>query len=237
MSLLLIDVYSDFCCPWCYVGERRLLSAVESFAAESGRRIELTFHPYMIDPRIHKDGEEYMDYCRKRWGGDGRTSGLKQEGRQDGCAFGGWKVWANTLNAHMLVDFAQRQHQRQMKEAQDTQTPEQIAALKEAHQQRLVRLVDLLFTRAYEEGKNISLPAELDTVAAELGDIDASEFRKHLSDPTAVASVKEEDAEAKGGLSIRGVPYFIVRESGKTPVALSGAQPKQAFLELFKKMR
>ena len=30
MNRLEIDVYSDFVCPWCFIGSRRLQAAVES---------------------------------------------------------------------------------------------------------------------------------------------------------------------------------------------------------------
>jgi predicted DsbA family dithiol-disulfide isomerase len=36
MTRLEIDVYSDFVCPWCFIGWRRLQAALESFG--HGRR-------------------------------------------------------------------------------------------------------------------------------------------------------------------------------------------------------
>ena len=32
MNRLEIDVYSDFMCPWCFIGSRRLQEALESSA-------------------------------------------------------------------------------------------------------------------------------------------------------------------------------------------------------------
>ena len=37
MTRLEIDVYSDFVCPWCFIGWRRLQAALESFGPY-GRR-------------------------------------------------------------------------------------------------------------------------------------------------------------------------------------------------------
>lgn len=62
----------------CYVGKARLNSAVEAFArSKPDAKVEVSFSPYMIDPRTQPDGEDYLAYTERRWGGDGWTASLK----------------------------------------------------------------------------------------------------------------------------------------------------------------
>ena len=61
---ILIDVTSDFACPWCYVGFMRLQNAMDKFkgmkaAKEKNINIEVRWHPYMIDIRTKPNGEPY----------------------------------------------------------------------------------------------------------------------------------------------------------------------------------
>ena len=67
---IVIDVVSDFACPWCYVGFMRLQNAMDKFKEieENNFNIEVRWHPYQIDPRTKPNGEPYMDYNRRRWG-------------------------------------------------------------------------------------------------------------------------------------------------------------------------
>lgn len=59
--------------------------------------------PYMIDVNTKKDGEDYMAYNVRRWGGDGWTHSMRTSSKKDGCKFSDWKIWPNTLNAHKLI--------------------------------------------------------------------------------------------------------------------------------------
>ena len=53
MNRIEIDVYSDFVCPWCFIGSRRLQGALESF----GRSDVVTrHHPYLLYPNVPVDG-------------------------------------------------------------------------------------------------------------------------------------------------------------------------------------
>src|SRR5690606_30935943 len=43
-----IDVWSDIACPWCYIGKRRLESALASFPHAD--RVEVVWHSFQLDP-------------------------------------------------------------------------------------------------------------------------------------------------------------------------------------------
>ena len=47
MNRIEIDVYSDFVCPWCFIGSRRLQGALESFGHLD---VVTRHHPYLLYP-------------------------------------------------------------------------------------------------------------------------------------------------------------------------------------------
>ena len=45
-----IDIWSDFACPFCYIGKRHLEKALENY-----EDVELVFHSYELDPTTSVD--------------------------------------------------------------------------------------------------------------------------------------------------------------------------------------
>ncbi|KAK9798559.1 hypothetical protein WJX73_005482 [Symbiochloris irregularis] len=200
-----IDVVSDLACPWCYVGKRRLDKAMQAYSSRAN--FKLQWHPYMIDVATKSEGEEYMAYNRRRWGGDGWTVQLRQSGKPDGALFANWKTWPNTLQAHRLAwyaDKAGKGHQAQEK----------------------------LFERTYEQGGNISDSATLAQVAEQLQLQGAAAF---LASEHGQDEVLAQDAAAKQR-KVRGVPHFTIKPEGQTADGahvLKGAQGVDGFLAAF----
>jgi len=219
MSNILIDVISDFACPWCYVGFMRLQNAIDKFknmdaAKEKHINIEVRWHPYMIDVRTKPNGEPYMDYNRRRWGSDGWVAGMKQSALEDGCRFELWgnhnpnSVWANTLNAHRLMYFVR----------------EKLGWLK------IHDFKKLIFQCYYEKGWNISDIKVLIDVGV-LGGLDKTELEEYMSSDRGKQEVLAEDRKAKTEQRVSGVPYFIVHGIKIKP--FSGAQDTEFWLEIF----
>ncbi len=185
LKTLLVDVYSDIACPWCYVGKKKFALARDAFLKSNpGCQVVVNWHPYMIDPATKKMGEDYMAYNVRRWGGDGWTHELRAAGSKVGCNFGNWKIWPNTFLAHCVVTAAQK-----VGKAED--------ALNE------------IFTLCYEMGENVSDPKVLAKVAAKFAVSDADWKSEAIQ-----KAVLEDDRNAKEDLDIHGVPYFVF-EKGK----------------------
>lgn len=76
----------------CYVGKARLNAAVQAFERPSQNpddtarvpEVHVSFSPYMIDIGTQPDGEDYLAYNKRRWGGDGWTASMKRYNR---CLF------------------------------------------------------------------------------------------------------------------------------------------------------
>lgn len=152
-----IDIISDLACPWCYVGYKRLQNAIDEVTlaknpATTAPRINLRWHPFLIDPGTAPAGEPYLAYNQRRWGGDGWVAGMKRDALSDGCRFLNWgrqnkeSVWAATLHAHRLLWFVRERWGWQA-----------MAVLKAG-----------LFEAYYEQGVNISLLSELEGIVGSL---------------------------------------------------------------------
>ncbi|CAM9416343.1 unnamed protein product [Laminaria digitata] len=147
----------------------------------------------MIDPQTQPNGEDYLAYCERRWGGDGWTASLKRSSRKDGCTFAKWETWPNTLLAHRLQKFAE-------------------AAGKGD------QVNSLVFQTIYERGENASDLETLTAVAAE-ADLPPDEARAYLSSSEGHAAVLQDDRHSKTERNVRGVPCFVIRRAQGAPGA------------------
>ena len=50
---MILDVYADVVCPWCYVGERRLEKAL---ALRPGLGVERRWRPFQLQPGMPEGG-------------------------------------------------------------------------------------------------------------------------------------------------------------------------------------
>ncbi|CAI7755748.1 unnamed protein product [Closterium sp. NIES-54] len=209
MRVLPVDVWSDIACPWCYVGKARLDAAIAAVEAApvNGQAVtvQVTWHAYMIDPRTKRQGEPYLAYNQRRWGGDGWTTSLRRSGARSGLKFADWQWWPHTLNAHRLVHAATQQGKGS-----------------EAKQR--------LFEMTYEEGRNVSDASELAAAAADLGlfHIDSAAY---FESEEGKQEVLEDDAYGKDKLRITGVPFFLV----DSKFSIAGCQETAAFQQAFEK--
>ncbi|KAL6060552.1 DsbA family oxidoreductase, variant 2 [Balamuthia mandrillaris] len=65
-----VKVVSDTICPWCYIGKKRLESAIQSFTASSSASVEFEVRhvPYLLLPQLPKEGLDKRAFYRKRVG-------------------------------------------------------------------------------------------------------------------------------------------------------------------------
>ena len=138
-----VNIWSDIACPWCYVGEASFKLACKDFLKNNPEyTINPIFHAYIIDQGTKKEGEDYLAYNIRRWGGDGWTGELKEAGKKYGLKFGNWKIWPNTILCHTLVSAA--------------------AEVGKANE-----VLEKIFESCYELGKNVSLESTLNEIANE----------------------------------------------------------------------
>ena len=140
-----VNFWSDIACCWCYVGETILKQAIKEFNKNHPDvKVDLIFHSYFIGAQANEGGEDFLEFNKRKWNGDGWTKELKEKGKKYGCDFGNWKFWPNTTLCHKLVSAAKK-----------------VGKCNE--------VVEELFLSLYEQGKNVSIESTLNEVASKYG--------------------------------------------------------------------
>ncbi|HSO98914.1 MAG TPA: DsbA family oxidoreductase [Solirubrobacteraceae bacterium] len=204
-----LEIWSDIACPWCYIGKRRLESALSDF--EPAEAVEIVWRSFELDPDApaERSGDLASLLARKyrmpveqaREAQRGLTGTAAEEGlefRFDEARSG------STFDGHRLVHLA-AEHGVQ-------------AAMKE-------RLLRAHFT----EGRLISDPETLRVAGREVG-LPEDAVDELLAGERFAAEVRA-DEQAAGELGIASVPTFIVDRR----VGVTGAQPPELLLEMLRR--
>ena len=208
---MILDVYADVVCPWCYIGERRLERAL---ALRPGIEIERRWRPFQLQPGMPEGGTPWQVYARRKFGGElnarGAFARLTAVGESEGIRFDFDRIASapNTVDAHRLILLA-------------------------GEMERGVqwRMVDALFEAYFSGGRNLNDHEELVEVAVGAG-LDADEVRSYLAGEGGKAEVRASQEEAYGR-GIQGVPFYVF-DGGRT---VAGAQPVEAFLQVLDGVR
>ena len=199
MADMRIDVFSDIACPWCYVGERRLVKALATFPD-----LEIDWHwrAFQLQPQMPARGLEWQSFIVQKFGGAGQRDAafahVVESGRLEGIVFDfkNMPVAPNTVNAHRLVLAAQARGAGQA-------------------------VAESLFKAYFSEAQDITDPIILETIGAAYGLEGVSAM---LESDLYVKDVHDAQQEASQ-LGVTGVPFMVFDER----YALSGAQPLEVF--------
>jgi predicted DsbA family dithiol-disulfide isomerase len=120
---LRVDFVSDIACPWCVIGLRSLMSALEKIGDEV--ETEICFHPFELNPAMPPEGQNTTEHVREKYGSTPERSAqvrqvIKDTGESLGFKFNygpDSRIW-NTFDAHRLIHWAGLEgKQLEMKEA------------------------------------------------------------------------------------------------------------------------
>ncbi|GAA2616814.1 DsbA family oxidoreductase [Dactylosporangium fulvum] len=202
---LVIDVWSDVMCPWCYMGTTLLVQALERFP--HAQQTQIRHHSYQLMPDLAPDTAvgltEYLVRQRgfQRQQIEAMNAQIAARGAAIGLEYRSERaIAANTRAAHQLIHFAAkagRQHE----------------------------MVQRLFRAYFTEGLSVGDHTVLAGLAAETG-LDPAAAAQALATGVFDDDVQADIRQAQQ-LGISGVPFFIF--GGK--YALSGGQPVEAFLQ------
>ncbi len=107
---MIIDVFSDPICPWCFIGKRRMERAFTDLPARE--RPQVRWRAFMLNPEMPADGMERNAYLARKFGSGQRAMELydviAQTGYEEGIlfAFGDIARTPSTMNAHRLIRYA-----------------------------------------------------------------------------------------------------------------------------------
>lgn len=180
-------MWSDIVCPWCYIGKRKMESALEAW---DGEPVEVRWRPFQLDPASPNDGGPMTDALAVKFGGAAAVTAAHERVRQVAAGVGleyhlGDTKQANTLDAHKLISFAYEQ------------------GVQGAVQERF-------FRANFTEGQHLGDPDVLVKLAADAGLTGAEEA---LNDEALTARVRQELAEGIT-IGVRSVPTFVVANRG-----------------------
>lgn len=200
-----IDFVSDIACPWCVIGLRSLLQALEGMSGEV--EAQLRFWPFELNPDMPPEGENAAEHVQKKYGSSAeRSAAVRQIIAEHGAALGFTfnygpesRIW-NTFDAHRLMAWA-------------------------LPQGRQLGLKQALFKSNFTDQRPTSDLTTLIDAAREAG-LDAEEARKVLESGAFAEEVRGEEEFWRGN-GIHAVPSMIF--NGKW--LIQGAQPPEVFTQ------
>lgn len=206
-----IEVWSDYVCPFCYIGKRRLEVALSQFPHKD--QVEIEFKSFELDPNAPLNkGKSIHEAIAEKYGmtieqAKQTNQGIGQQAASIGLSFNFDKMKpTNTFDAHRLVKYAKTQG-------------------------REAEISEKLFQAYFTEGKHIGDHKTLADIAESAG-LDRNQVLHILQDPTAfVHEVRLDEAIAQR-YQITGVPFFLINQK----YTISGAQPLETFIKALKKV-
>ncbi len=202
---MLIDVFFDPICPWCFIGKRRLEAAL---ALRPRARAAISWRPFLLNPEMPMGGIGRTAYLVRKFGSEARVRRIYGAIAEVGQSveidfrFDGISRTPNTVGAHRLIRFAGRRGKGE-------------------------RAVEAVFRAYFLDGLDIGKTAALLAIGEELG-FDQATIDAYLKSDGDIQWVHGENAAAHR-MGINGVPSYVFHESRRSRnqqngLILSGAQ-------------
>ena len=205
-----VEIWSDYQCPFCYIGKRRFEDALSQFEHKS--QVEVEFRSFELNPEAERDiNMSQNEMLAKKYGMsqaqvEANSQNMTQQAAELGLEYHLDKViLTNSFDAHRLMHFAETKGKgKEMNER--------------------------LFKAYFTEGKHIGDHATLADLAKEVG-LDKPEVESMLAGTSFTAEVRGNEQEGSL-LGITGVPFYVINRK----YGISGAQPPEAFLDTLRKV-
>jgi predicted DsbA family dithiol-disulfide isomerase len=205
-----IEVWSDYVCPFCYIGKRRLEEAIASSGLSEN--VEVQFKAYELDPNAPASSDKSTyemlagKYSTTVEAAKQMTASVAQQAKTVGLSYDFDQIkQANTFDAHRLAKWAESQGK-----------PAEVS--------------ERLLKAHFIEGQEIGLHEVLLDLVEEIG-LNREKAAEVLSSNAFEVEVKQ-DVQEGMLLGVQGVPFFVINRK----YAISGAQPAAAFEEALKKV-
>lgn len=202
-STMKVEVWSDYVCPFCYIGKRQLEKSIKDSGYEG--QIEVELKSFLLDPTtpIHSDQSIYTALAKKynvsEEQAKNMTNNIAERAKDIGLHYN-FDIMkeANTNAAHRLAKWAE--------------TKGMGAELGE-------QLLQAYFSEGAAIGKGEVLLDLVEKVG--LSRLEAEEI---LNSNQFEEDVERDIMEAQS-LGVRGVPFFVIDNK----YGISGAQPQELF--------
>lgn len=196
-----IKFWSDFACPYCYIGEKRLLMAINKL--DAAEKIELHPMAFELDPMAPKtvETDTVTRFARKyrmpEAEARAQVEHISQLGRDLGLDFNYAKSqYTNTFDAHRLMKLAE----------------DKIPA-------NIMKLNFLLFDAYFAKEEQLANWKILIGMGKEAG-LPEADIQSMLESGLYSQEVRA-DEQAAAAAGVRGVPYFVFDDGVTVPGAAS----------------
>lgn len=190
-----LEVFSDYTCPWCYVGWARLQKALDRLPERT--RVDVEWRPFEIHPEVPLDGMpvEELPYPPDVWAR--MQDALRASAAGEGLEVGNRPKVSNTRRALLAGAWAQ------------SERPEHFPSFHER-----------IFVGYFAEGRDLGDPGVVDNLASASG-LDPDEMCAAIDGGAWDHTLTETTREARA-MGITGTPTFVFDRrfatSGAQPV-------------------
>ena len=198
-----ITYWSDYACPYCYIGEKRLETAISELGLEND--IDIKMRAFELDPNasyevVSRTDERFavkygltLDMARRQ------IEKISILGKNEGIDFKYIDTqYTNMLDAHRLT---------------------KLVASK-GNKENTDKVIKLLFDAYFTKNLKLADRKVLADIAKQVG-IEDDELNKMLDSKDFIDDVRYDENEAYS-LGVHGVPYFVIDDK----YVISGAQTK-----------
>jgi predicted DsbA family dithiol-disulfide isomerase len=206
-----IEIWSDFVCPFCYIGKRRLELALDKF--EYKNEIKIVFWSFELDPNAKKEySENIHELIAKKYSipleqAKASNNKLVNQAKELGLNYNFDDLQpTNTFDAHRLVHYAKSEN-------------------------KINELTERLLKAYFVDSLNLSDHEVLSKLALEVG-LDENKALSILKSDRYTSDVRA-DEELASNIGVTGVPFFVFNNK----YVVSGAQPPELFLEVLEKVK
>jgi len=192
-----LEVFSDYTCPWCYIGWARLEQALRE--VPDGVEVDVSWRPFEIHPDVPLEGMpvEELPYSPDVWAR--MQEALARNAAAEGLEVGARPKVSNTHRALAAGAYAQA---------------EEPARFPAFHQR--------LFRAYFAEGRDLGDPEVIETVAGSAG-LDLARLGRALDGGSYDRAIAETGEDARR-MGITGTPTFVfdrrLAAEGAQPVSV-----------------
>ncbi len=111
LTPVVVEVWADLGCPWCYVGKHRLQRAIE--ARPDAARFQLKIRSFELDPHAPHEPEPIASVFMRKHGGNPAfvlqaEKQIQALARSEGLEFDLERMNANTFDLHRVMHLAEQ---------------------------------------------------------------------------------------------------------------------------------
>jgi predicted DsbA family dithiol-disulfide isomerase len=208
---MLIEIWSDVVCPFCYIGKRKLEKALADFPQISNPEIVWKSYQLMPDLKPEDYGSDLKEYLSRKYNVTLEEAKAMNDRVTEHASVYGLtyrlenSIVVNTLDAHRLSHLSKKYGKQHETE-------------------------EALFKAYFTDGVNTADHDQLIKIGSSVG-LPTDEIKAMLSTDEFSAQVEEDIYESRQ-LGIRGVPFFVFNRK----YAISGAQEDLLFSQTIEKI-